>query len=238
MKSIMEEASSIFKAIEKGWNSAGQPKEFTVKIFEEPQKNFIGMTVRPAKIGIFFTESPQQRSGDQQQAKKRRTGPQEERTKPADTSAQARGQRTRTPRIKETPATEGRSQEQQSRTEQSRPERTRIDRTEQSRGEQACLDGRPAETEPKGPIWTDEMMDTVKRWVTEMLPSMNLDHVSFTVNPQHFHLKIQFADNFYDDKNRQKYLFANLSNLLLTMLKRHYKRPLKGYKIVLLVCQW
>ena len=56
MKSIMEEASSIIKAIEKGWISAGQPKEFTVKILEEPQRNFIGMTVRSAKIGIFFSD--------------------------------------------------------------------------------------------------------------------------------------------------------------------------------------
>ncbi len=56
MKSIMEEASSIVKAIEKGWANAGKPKEFSVKIFEEPQKNFIGMTVKSAKIGIFFAE--------------------------------------------------------------------------------------------------------------------------------------------------------------------------------------
>lgn len=59
MKSIMEEASSIAKAVEKGWNKAGQPKEFSVKIFEEPQKNFIGMTTKPAKIAIIFDEKPE-----------------------------------------------------------------------------------------------------------------------------------------------------------------------------------
>lgn len=56
MKSIMEEASSIAKAIEKGWTRAGKPKEFTVRIFEEPQKNFLHFTVKPAKVGIFFKE--------------------------------------------------------------------------------------------------------------------------------------------------------------------------------------
>ena len=54
MKSIMEEASSIIKAIEKGWTNRRQPKEFTIKIFEEPQKNFIGMTTKPAKLHLFF----------------------------------------------------------------------------------------------------------------------------------------------------------------------------------------
>ena len=63
MKSIMEEASSVIKAIEKGWIQAGKPQEFTIKVFEEATKNFIGMTVRPAKIAIFFQEKgaqPQQ----------------------------------------------------------------------------------------------------------------------------------------------------------------------------------
>lgn len=56
MKSIIEEASSISKAIENGWIKAGKPKEFSVKIFEEPVKNFFGLTVKSAKIGIFFQE--------------------------------------------------------------------------------------------------------------------------------------------------------------------------------------
>lgn len=56
MKSIMQEASSVVKAIEKGWEVAGKPKEFSIKVFEEPKKNFIGLTVQSAKIGIFFDE--------------------------------------------------------------------------------------------------------------------------------------------------------------------------------------
>ncbi len=54
MKSIVEEASSIVKAIEKGWIRAGKPQEFSVKVFEEPQKNFFGLTVKSAKIALFF----------------------------------------------------------------------------------------------------------------------------------------------------------------------------------------
>lgn len=56
MKSIMEQATSVAKAIEKGWARAGKPQEFTVKVFEEAQKNFFGFTKKPAKIGIFFQE--------------------------------------------------------------------------------------------------------------------------------------------------------------------------------------
>lgn len=56
MKSIIEEASSIAKAIENGWLKAGKPQDFSVKVFEEPEKNFFGLTKRSAKIGIFYND--------------------------------------------------------------------------------------------------------------------------------------------------------------------------------------
>lgn len=57
MKSIIEEASSIAKAIENGWIKAGKPQEFSIKIFEEPEKNFFGMVKRSAKVGIFYKDN-------------------------------------------------------------------------------------------------------------------------------------------------------------------------------------
>lgn len=56
MKSIIVEASSIAKAVEQGWQKAGQPKEFSVKVFQEPQKNIFGLTKESAKIGFFFDD--------------------------------------------------------------------------------------------------------------------------------------------------------------------------------------
>jgi len=56
MKSLIEEASSITKAIEKGWIRAGKPRDFSIKIYEEPEKNFFGMTTKSAKIAIVFDE--------------------------------------------------------------------------------------------------------------------------------------------------------------------------------------
>lgn len=56
MKSIIEEASSIAKAIENGWVRAGRPQEFTVRVFEQASGGFLGFFKKPAKIGIFFKE--------------------------------------------------------------------------------------------------------------------------------------------------------------------------------------
>jgi predicted RNA-binding protein Jag len=56
MKSIMEEASSISKAIDLAWNRAGKPAQFSVKVLEEPERNLFGLTVKSAKIALFFEE--------------------------------------------------------------------------------------------------------------------------------------------------------------------------------------
>jgi len=54
MKSVIQEASSLCKAIEQGWLKAGKPKEFSIRILQEPYKNFLGMTTQNAKIAVFF----------------------------------------------------------------------------------------------------------------------------------------------------------------------------------------
>ncbi|HBR70681.1 TPA: hypothetical protein DIC20_01195 [Candidatus Dependentiae bacterium] len=54
MKSVIQESSSLIKAIEQGWVKAGKPKEFSVRILQEPDKNFLGMTIKSAKVAIFF----------------------------------------------------------------------------------------------------------------------------------------------------------------------------------------
>ena len=56
MKSIMEEASSISKAIDQAWHRAGKPTEFTIKVLELPERNLFGITVKSAKIAFFFDE--------------------------------------------------------------------------------------------------------------------------------------------------------------------------------------
>lgn len=93
MKSIMEEASSIVKAIEKGWIQAGKPQEFTIKIFEDATKNFLGITTKPAKIGIFYTEKVSKPSQKQWVTREERQ-PSQQTRKPAPLPAQSPAQKT------------------------------------------------------------------------------------------------------------------------------------------------
>ena len=70
LKSIVEEASSIAKAIEKAWQSAGRPSEFTVKVFEQPERSFFGFTKKPAKVGLFFSGRQVQPQRDRREARR------------------------------------------------------------------------------------------------------------------------------------------------------------------------
>jgi len=54
MNSIVQEASSIAKAIEQAWVKAEKPQRFSIRIFEQPEKNFFGMVSKPAKIALLF----------------------------------------------------------------------------------------------------------------------------------------------------------------------------------------
>jgi predicted RNA-binding protein Jag len=196
MKSLMEEASSIAKAIENGWIRAGKPKEFTVKVHEEPVKNFFGITTQPAKVGIFFTETIEAEP-------KYKAKPARQPLKPREVQPREVNPRETNPR-------------------------------EVSPREINPREVRPRKEQPEdlGPIWDDAMIKSAQDWIGTLLPLMDIS-VPYNINPSRFHLRIEFSGSVLPDKNKQKHLFAVLSGLLMTMLKREYKRPLRGYKIVL-----
>ena len=221
MKSIMEEASTIAKAVEKAWMQAGQPKEFSIKVFEEPQHNFIGMTIRSAKVGIFFSESQGQKP-EQHSSKYKPKTPvpaqqpqQRERRQPSAQPVHADNKpRERKPLQLRAP-----------RQPESLAQNTSVDQIQQSSVEQA---------RPTTPVWSDAMVTDVQQWLSETLTLMHKPEVKFSIAPSHFHLKISFDHPIFEDKNREKQFFASLATLYLQMLKQRYKRPLKGYKIILM----
>jgi len=59
MKSVFQEDSSVLRAIEKAWNTAGRPTEFTVKIIDFGKKGILGFTKKPAIISVFYNPKTQ-----------------------------------------------------------------------------------------------------------------------------------------------------------------------------------
>ena len=69
MKSMLQEASSVAKAIDQAWQESGKPKEFSLRVLQEPVKNFFGFVKKPAIVSIIY--DPRKHTTSSQGAKGR-----------------------------------------------------------------------------------------------------------------------------------------------------------------------
>jgi predicted RNA-binding protein Jag len=203
MKSIIQEASSVMKAIEKGWENAGKPKEFSIKIFEEPKKNFIGMTVQSAKVGVFFDE-------------KLNLPKEPEREKPFVAKKTDHIQK---PLPKKEPLL--------------KPEKIEtIQPSKQQPTQQQKIEPKEAAKVQKI-VWTPEMVTIATQWLSEVLKLMNLSNVDFSTQTSNYQLLIQFNKPLLPSEEKEQQLMRSFSLLLIQTLRHALKRPLRGFKIIL-----
>ena len=59
MRSLLIQASSVEKAVDKAWSDAGQPTEFSIKILDFGEKGFLGITKRAAIVSILYEPQKQ-----------------------------------------------------------------------------------------------------------------------------------------------------------------------------------
>lgn len=207
MKSIVEEASSLVKAIEKGWIRAGKPQEFTVKVFEEAEKNFFGFTTKSAKVGILFDE----RTIAQPQKTQRDRQPQPQR------------------RPQQNPAQQPVNQ-QQHRTNSDRQERHAQSASQQNpRQEKAEQKNIKRDSSP----WSSELMASAHEWITDSLTLMGKSDIDVKLEVNNFALKLSFTKPVMEISEKEKLLFKSWAYLIMQTLRQKYKRPLKGLKVIL-----
>ncbi len=185
MKSIIQEASSIIKAIEKGWLAAGKPNEFSIRIYEEPKKNFIGMTIQSAKIGIFFEE------------KKVET------PKPIKKIEPIQSKKASAPIVRPIPESK--------KPVSDLPESERV-------------------------MWTDEMLEAAQVWLNEALKIINTS-ISYKTEVSEYQLTFNLEQQPAQDIQQAKHLVRNLSALLLQAMRHKFKRPMRGFKILIIFNQ-
>ena len=207
MKSIIEQASSIMKAIEKAWDQAEKPKEFSIKVFEQEERNFFGMTTKPAKIGIFFNdvvvhEKPAPRPHTE--IKECRPRPQLNPTSSKSSFAKASEDRlqradradNKTSPNKVTPAVE-------------RPLRI------------------PA-------TWNDAMVATTHNWLKQTLSLMGMPSITFNSEIAGKNLKLTFNVPLIADVMHEKQLFRSFAHLIMSSLRNQYKQEIKDLKVILI----
>ncbi len=90
---------------------------------------------------------------------------------------------------------------------------------------------------PKRPVgqepWSQEMIDHAQNWMSGLLKTVNLGDKKFTTTTSRYHLKFAFDGPVLETEDKNRLLFRNCSLLLLQALRNEYKRPLKGFKVIL-----
>lgn len=219
MKSIMHEASSLAKAIEQGWEKAGKPNDFSIKILEKPQKNFFGFTTHSAKIALYFDERPQQRH----EAHPARHKPREHR------ETHQRSEHRQEQRVEQRPLVQ-----RQPEVRETRPPEPRV--RQQQRPEPRVPEQRvaePTQAQKHEVQWSEEMISYVREWLGVVLPESVGKRIGFTIEPNNLYLRITFESPMLDNQEKEKRLYASLSLLVLEALKRKFRVGLRRHKVIL-----
>ncbi len=243
MKSIMEEASSITKAIENAWSRAGHPQEFSVKILEHPKTSFFGLkTAKSAKIALFFQEAAYKAKEPSRQsapAYSQRTA------RPSQDLQRRPLQRTTPERTPEshaqTPSSERRYQPRSDRSDQPRSDQRRApasssryrDSKPYAPRHESAPSERPERNYESQENWTPEMVEAAQDWIKETLVMMGKPDISLNANVSNNYLKIALNQPVIDDPRQEETQLKSWGSLAMEAVREKTNKPLRGLRIIL-----
>jgi predicted RNA-binding protein Jag len=213
MKSMLHEASSIAKAIEKAWVESGKPLEFTVNVLEPGEKNFLGFSKKPAIVSITYDPKKQvvrpagRRDFSANAAK-------------ASKPVLVKQRDERRPEVK--PRREVFGADRQER----QPERART-----TLGSVATHPVQPRMPE-HDEQWTPELISDIQDTFKEMIQLLNIS-IPYSVKADRRMLSIMFDQAIAHNPEDQRQLFASLSYLAIQFLKKKHKKKLRGFHIMI-----
>lgn len=234
MKSMLHEASSVLKAIEKAWNESGKPAEFTIKILEKGEKNFLGLSKRPAIVSITYGSNV-----GFDKAKNRDFNQPRPFKKPYNEQ------------IHQQVKDQGRDKYPQSRpVQQAKP--VRSDDFNKATLQSAAPQQKRVSEKPLvrpirsdvGPVmnvpvendvmsWNDEMVNFCTSNLQEILSILNVKS-SFTTKINNRNLVVTFDKSITSAVVEDaKSFFAGLAHILMQFLKKKHKKRFKGFQIII-----
>lgn len=204
MKSIMQEDSSIAKAIEKAWIKAEKPQSFSIKILEEPERNFFGITVKSAKIAFFFDEV-EPKKGTYSKHEKRETKP------------------THYKPLKEAESHQEKIQKIAQKIDEPKadvPAEKKVSSTE------------PAPRSSRS-RWSSTLVGDAEKWIRDILHHMGKSDQQFSTKVKNNNIIFTFEKPVLENSDQERLLFSSFAHLLSQSLKNKFKHEARGLKIIL-----
>jgi predicted RNA-binding protein Jag len=239
MKSIMEEATSVTKAIENAWDRAGKPQEFTIKILEHPKTSFFGLKVsKSAKIALLFNEQTvktrdtrhtasnqphrSEQADNRQQSPRRPHHPQQMR-EPRDPRRAQEPRQSPTPRPEHPHRPAHEQHKERAPLERARPDKVMLRPT----------GPRPERTERTYESWAPEMADIAHEWVKETLVMMGKSDITITPHISQNYLKLTLSQHIMPDAKQEETQLKSWGSLAMEAVREKTNKPLRSLRIIL-----
>lgn len=206
MRSLLAQASSIEKAVEKAWSSAGMPTEFSIKILDFGEKGFFGITKKPTIVSIFY--------------------------EPKNQTSLSKSQQERPARPKRTTSRQPQQRQQQQRTTNATKPRQQQTRQPQPRQQERPVTKKSMQPRPERHFWPDPLIHDITKWLTELTKTLKIT-TPFKAQVNNKALVITFDGYVLNNQDEERFLFSGLSYLLIQFLKKEHKKKFQGYQLVI-----
>jgi len=213
MNSLIQEASSLTKAIELAWEKAGKPHKFSIRVFQESKKNFLGITKENAKIALLFDTRDLPSSVPSEKGTRAKEGRRQEHKRPKQ-PVHDRSKKQEVRPVKE------QKQERHSKQKQQSLPRQEINKDKKPGKEQKDL-------------WTDEMVAIARNWMKDALQKLNKSDATFTTEVKRYHMKFYFDKPIAETEEQQKNLFRNFAHVIMQTVRNRLKKQLRYHKVVI-----
>ncbi len=214
MKSMVHEASSVAKAIQKAWEAAGMPKEFTIKVLQLEERGILWFSKEPAVVSICYHEPRQHGTSERRDDKRqwRSSNPNNHGTR-RDKPSFNNEDRNQAPKRYQRPP----SKKTTERPVEAEP--TRQTQTQEN----------PIDEVTK---WTDPYKNDIIAWAEEIGTSIVGGQIGVTTSGDGATLRIMFGRSLVQDNQQQSIACQSLQTLLLQFLKKKHKKRFRGLHLI------
>ncbi len=236
MKSMLHEASSVAKAIEKAWAESGKPREFTINVLEPGVKNFFGFSKLPAIVSITFDPKSvpvvrldnNDRRDPRQQQKPRSAAPGREEPRRRD----QRDSRDRVERPERNdkdrqarPPVQPRAEQQQQ-----KPQRVQSPMQEPRVRDTQREQVREQRDQEELVAWTPELTADLRTETADLVGAAGIT-TPYTITTDKRSAHIAFSTGILASTDDERQLFMSMSYLLIQFLKKRHKKKLRGFHV-------
>ncbi len=251
MKSLLQEGSSIIRAVEAAWVKAGMPVEFSIKVLKNEEQRFLGIAWKNSVVVSIsydfaqYDKRPSHQRSDSKQDQKKTFNHQDilekvmrdtERLQ-AETNCFADDKKSGERRVLEKPK---KQQEKKidvienvvsvEEKNNKKNEQKKIVKPVKKLEEILVETSENSELEHKE-RWTEPMIQAVETFLKSIFKIMEIQ-TPFIHKVDGFQLRILFENSLYENNDQAYRVYTSLAFLMLQMIKKEFKKKFKGYRVV------